>query len=117
MYSTEIASFLGTMQKISVNEYMLYSIVLLQGCGIMYKVVMWRLGCRRNGKKKKVTSSNDVEKQLNRIVVVPEGRGFTPVLSDAVQPAESKKIPLGRGHSITLEQEDNKATAQKSINE
>ena len=109
MYSTEIASFLGTMQKISVNEYMLYSVVLLQGCGLMYKVVMWRLGCKRNGKKK-VTSSDDVEKQLDRIVVVPEGRGFTPVLSAAVQPVETKKIPLGRGHSITLEQEDNKAT-------
>ena len=105
MYSTEIASFLGSLEKLSVNEYMLYSIVLLQCCGIMYKVVMWRLGCKRNGKKK-VTSSNDVEKQLNRIVVVPEGQGFTPVLSAAVQPAESKKIPLG--HSITLEQEDNK---------
>ena len=52
MYSTEIASFLGSMEKLSVNEYMLYSIVLLQGCGIMYKVVMWRLGCKRNGKKK-----------------------------------------------------------------
>ena len=74
MYSTEIASFLGTMQKISVDEYMLYSVVLLQGCGLIYKVVMWRLGCKRNGKKKKVTSSDDVEKQLNRIVVVPEGR-------------------------------------------
>ena len=86
MYSTEIASFLGTMQKISVDEYMLYSVVLLQGCGLMYKVVMWRLGCR----KKKV-ASNDVEKQLGRIVVV--------------QPAESKKV-----HSITTEEEDDKAT-------
>ena len=93
MYSTEIASFLGTLQKISVDEYMLYSVVLLQGCGLMYKVVMWRLGCKRNGKKKKVTSSDDVEKQLDRIVVV--------------QPVETKKIPLGRGHSITMEQEDN----------
>ena len=105
MYSTEIASFLGSLEKLSVNEYMLYSIVLLQGCGIMYKVVMWRLGCTRSGKKKKITPDNNVEKQLDRIVVVP------------VQPAESKKIPLGRGHSITLEQEDNKATVQKSINE
>ena len=110
MYSTEIASFLGTMQKISVNEYMLYSVVLLQGCGLMYKVVMWRLGCKRNGKKKKVTQDNDVEKQLHQIVVVPEGQRFTPVLSAAVQPVESKKIPLERGHSITLEQEDNKTT-------
>ena len=69
MYSTEIASFLGSLQKLSVDEYMLYSIVLLQGCGLMYKVVMWRLGCARSGKKKKVdSSSNDVEKQLDRIV-------------------------------------------------
>ena len=99
MYSTEIASFLGSLQKLSVDEYMLYSIVLLQGCGIMYKVVMWRLGCRRNGKKKKVTLDDDVEKQLGRIVVV--------------QPAESKKVPGGRGsavHSITMEQEDDKTT-------
>ena len=92
MYSTEIATFLGSLQKLSVDEYMLYSVVLLQGCGLMYKVVMWRLGC---GKKKKVapgttlsrSSSNDVEKQLDRIVVV--------------QPVESKKV-----HSITMEQED-----------
>ena len=91
MYSTEIASFLGSLEKLSVDEYMLYSIVLLQGCGLMYKVVMWRLGCRRNGKKKKVTSSDDVEKQLGRIVVV--------------QPAETKKV-----HSITMEQEDDKTT-------
>ena len=80
MYSTEIATFLGSLQKISVDEYMLYSVVLLQGCGLMYKVVMWRLGCR---KKKKVTSGNDVEKQLDRIVVV--------------QPVESKK------HTITMD--------------
>ena len=91
MYSTEIASFFGSLEKLSVDEYMLYSIVLLQGCGLMYKVVMWRLGCRRNGKKKKVTLDNDVEKQLGRIVVV--------------QPAESKKV-----HSITMEQEDDKTT-------
>ena len=98
MYSTEIASFLGTMQKISVDEYMLYSVVLLQGCGLIYKVVMWRLGCKRNGKKKKMASSDDVEKQLDRIVVV--------------QPVETKKIPLERRHSITMErEEDNKATA------
>ena len=84
MYSTEIASFLGSLEKLSVDEYMLYSIVLLQGCGLMYKVVMWRLGCR---KKKKVAPGNDVEKQLDRIVVV--------------QPVESKKV-----HSITMEQED-----------
>ena len=75
MYSTEIASFLGSLEKLSVDEYMLYSIVLLQGCGLMYKVVMWRLGCR---KKKKVAPGNDVEKQLDRIVVV--------------QPVESKKV-------------------------
>ena len=88
MYSTEIASFLGSLQKLSVDEYMLYSIVLLQGCGIMYKVVMWRLGCV---KKKKVTS-NDVEKQLDRIVVV--------------QPVESKKVSVaqsGQAHSITMD--------------
>ena len=54
MYSTEIATFLGSLQKLSVDEYMLYSVVLLQGCGLMYKVVMWRLGCTRSGKKKKV---------------------------------------------------------------
>ena len=78
MYSSEIASFLGSLQKLTVDEYMLYSIVLLQGCGIMYKVVMWRLGCARSGKKKKVTLDDDVEKQLGRIVVV--------------QPAESKKV-------------------------
>ena len=114
MYSTEIASFLGTMQKISVDEYMLYSVVLLQGCGLIYKVIMWRLGCKRNGNRKKAPppSYNDVEKQLNsqvdRIVVVPEGRSFTPVLSAAVQPAETKKV-----HSITMEreEEDDKATA------
>ena len=88
MYSTEIASFLGSLEKLSVDEYMLYSIVLLQGCGLMYKVVMWRLGCR---KKKKVAPGNDVEKQLDRIVVV--------------QPVESKKV-----HSITMEQEDDKTT-------
>ena len=102
MYSSEIASFLGSLQKLTVDEYMLYSIVLLQGCGIMYKVVMWRLGCTRSGKKKKVTLDDDVEKQLGRIVVV--------------QPAESKKVPLGRSsavsgvHSITMEQEDDKTT-------
>ena len=28
MYSTEIASFLGSLEKLSVDEYMLYSIVL-----------------------------------------------------------------------------------------
>ena len=84
MYSSEIASFLGSLQKLTVDEYMLYSIVFLQGCGIMYKVATWRLGCR---KKEKVASSNDVEKQLGRIVVV--------------QPAESKKV-----HSITTEQEE-----------
>ena len=98
MYSTEIASFLGSLQKISVDEYMLYSVVLLQGCGLMYKVIMWRLGCKRNGNKKKAPpppSYNDVEKQLNsqtdRIVVVQ------PV----VQPMETKK-----GHSITVEREE-----------
>ena len=53
MYSTEIASFLGSLQKISVDEYMLYSVVLLQGCGLMYKVIMWRLGCKRNGIEKR----------------------------------------------------------------
>ena len=101
MYSAEIASFLGTMQKISVNEYMLYSVVLLQGCGLMYKVVMWRLGCKRN-KKKPPPSYNDVEKQDNtrstpydRIVVV--------------QPVETKKVPE---HTITVEREmDNEVTA------
>ena len=93
MYSTEIATFLGSLQKLSVDEYMLYSVVLLQGCGLMYKVVMWRLGCTRSGKKK-VASSNDVEKQLDRIVVV--------------QPVESKKV--GGVHSITMEQEDDKTT-------
>ena len=87
MYSSEIASFLGSLQKLTVDEYMLYSIVLLQGCGIMYKVVMWRLGCTRSGKKKKVTLDDDVEKQLGRIVVV--------------QPAESKKV-----HSITMDTTD-----------
>ena len=92
MYSTEIASFLGSLQKLSVDEYMLYSVVLLQGCGLMYKVVMWRLGCTRSGKKKKKEAlGNDVEKQLDRIVVV--------------QPVESKKV-----HSITMEQEDDKTT-------
>ena len=96
MYSTEIASFLGSLQKLSVDEYMLYSVVLLQGCGLMYKVVMWRLGCIRSGKKKKVASSNDVEKQLDRIVVV--------------QPVESKKV-----HSITTEQEDDKATVKATV--
>ena len=90
MYSSEIASFLGSLQKLTVDEYMLYSIVLLQGCGIMYKVVMWRLGCTRSGKKKKVTLDDDVEKQLGRIVVV--------------QPAESKKV--SGVHSITMEQEE-----------
>ena len=110
MYSSEIASFLGSLQKLTVDEYMLYSIVLLQGCGIMYKVVMWRLGCRRSGKKK-VTLDDDVEKQLGRIVVV--------------QPAESKKVPVGRGsavsvaqsgvHSITMEQEDDKATVKATV--
>ena len=89
MYSTEIATFLGSLQKLSVDEYMLYSVVLLQGCGLMYKVVMWRLGCTRSGKKK--VTPNDVEKQLDRIVVV--------------QPVESKKA-----HSITMEQEDDKTT-------
>ena len=93
MYSTEIATFLGAMQKLSVDEYMLYSVVLLQGCGLMYKVVMWRLGCTRSGKKKKV-APNDVEKQLDRIVVV--------------QPVESKKV--SGVHSITMEQEDDKTT-------
>ena len=106
MYSTEIASFLGTMQKISVDEYMLYSVVLLQGCGLIYKVVMWRLGCKRNGNRKKVTSSNDdVEKQLD---------GLRPQLDRivVVQPVETKKVPLGRGHSITMErEEEDKATA------
>ena len=96
MYSSEIASFLGSLQKLTVDEYMLYSIVLLQGCGIMYKVVMWRLGCARSGKKKKVTLDDDVEKQLGRIVVV--------------QPAESKKV-----HSITTEQEDDKATVKVTV--
>ena len=96
MYSTEIASFLGSLQKISVDEYMLYSVVLLQGCGLMYKVIMWRLGCKRNGNRKKAPPSyNDVEKQLNsqtdRIVVVQ------PI----AQPAETKK-----GHSITMEREE-----------
>ena len=97
MYSTEIASFLGSLQKISVDEYMLYSVVLLQGCGLMYKVIMWRLGCKRNGNKKKAPppSYNDVEKQLNsqtdRIVVV----------QPMSQPAETKK-----GHSITVEREE-----------
>ena len=100
MYSTEIASFLGTLQKISVDEYMLYSVVLLQGCGLMYKVIMWRLGCKRNGNRKKAPppSYNDVEKQLNsqgdRIVVVP----VVPEGRINVQPAETKK-----GHSITME--------------
>ena len=93
MYSTEIATFLGAMQKLSVDEYMLYSVVLLQGCGLMYKIVMWRLGCTRSGKKK-VAPGNDVEKQLDRIVVV--------------QPVESKKV--SKAHAITMEQEDDKAT-------
>ena len=97
MYSTEIATFLGSLQKLSVDEYMLYSVVLLQGCGLMYKVVMWRLGCTRSGKKKKVAPGNDVEKQLDRIVVV--------------QPVESKKVSVAQsGHSITMEQEDDKTT-------
>ena len=81
MYSTEIATFLGAMQKLSVDEYMLYSIVLLQGCGLMYKVVMWRLGCR----KKKVTHK-DPESLIERVVVV--------------QPVESKK------HAITMDTTD-----------
>ena len=59
MYSTEIANFIGTMQKLNANEFMLYSVVLLQGCGLMYKIVSWRLGCR----KKKVTP-------LDQVVVV-----------------------------------------------
>ena len=90
MYSTEIASFLGSLQKISVDEYMLYSVVLLQGCGLMYKVIMWRLGCKRNGNRKKAPppSYNDVEKQLNsqadRIVV--------PVVPVMCNPRKQRKV-------------------------
>ena len=87
MYSTEIATFLGSLQKLSVDEYMLYSIVLLQGCGLMYKVVMWRLGCR---KKKKVTHK-DPESLIERVVVV--------------QPVDSKKVS-GQAHSITTDTTD-----------
>ena len=43
MYSTEIATFLGTMQKLSVDEYMLYSVVFtprmwinVQGCNVAF---------------------------------------------------------------------------------
>ena len=91
MYSTEIASFLGSLEKLSVDEYMLYSIVLLQGCGLMYKVVMWRLGCR---KKKKVTHK-DPESLIERVVVV--------------QPVDSKKVSgalSGQAHSITTDTTD-----------
>ena len=45
MYSTEIATFLGSLQKISVDEYMLYSVVLtprlrinVQGCNVAFGV-------------------------------------------------------------------------------
>ena len=62
MYSTEIASFLGSLQKISVDEYMLYSVVLLQGCGLMYKVIMWRLGCKRNGNRKEGTATTKLQR-------------------------------------------------------
>ena len=95
MYSTEIATFLGTMQKLSVDEYMLYSVVLLQGCGLMYKVVMWRLGCR----KKKKVAHKDPESFIERVVVV--------------QPADSKKVSgarsgaqSGQAHSITTDTTD-----------
>ena len=61
MYSTELANLIGTMQKLSIDEFMLYSVVLLQGCGLMYKIVTWRLGCR----KKKETP-------LDQVVIVGE---------------------------------------------
>ena len=109
MYSTEIASFLGSLQKLSVDEYMLYSIVLLQGCGIMYKVVMWRLGCTRSGKKKKV-AYKDPESLIERVVVV--------------QPVESKKVSgarsgalSGQAHSITTDTTDTLAPTVEVITE
>ena len=92
MYSTEIASFLGTLQKLSVDEYMLYSVVLLQGCGLMYKVVMWRLGC---GKKKKVTYK-DPESLIERVVVVQPGK----------EVELPKKTLSGQAHSITTDTTD-----------
>ena len=64
MYSTELANLIRTMQKLSIDEYMLYSFVLLQGCGLMYKVVTWRLGCR----KKKETSVAP----LDQVVIVED---------------------------------------------
>ena len=64
---------------------------LLQGCGLMYKVVMWRLGCR---KKKKVTP-NDVEKQLDRIVVIQPGKEV-----------ELPKKHSGQAHAITMDTAD-----------
>ena len=64
MYSTEIANFIGTMQKLNTNEFMLYSVVLLQGCGLMYKIVTWRLGCIKSRKKK--------ETPLDQVVIVGE---------------------------------------------
>ena len=71
MYSTEISTLIGALQKLSVDEYMLYSVVFLQSCGLMYKVVMWRLGCR----KKKATHK-DPESLLDRVVVVQAGKAL-----------------------------------------
>ena len=93
MYSTEIASFLGTLQKLSVDEYMLYSVVLLQGCGLMYKVVMWRLGC---GKKKKKVTYKDPESLIERVVVVQPGK----------EVELPKKTLSGQAHSITTDTTD-----------
>ena len=81
MYSTELATVFGTMQKLSVDEYMLYSVVFLQSCGLVYKAVMWRLGCRKKQKIK------DPESLLDRVVVV--------------QPVDSQKK-----HSITTDTTD-----------
>ena len=98
MYSTEIATFLGAMQKLSVDEYMLYSVVLLQGCGLMYKVVMWRLGCRR--KKQKI---KDPESLLDRVVVVQAGGAV-----------DSQKKHSGQAHSITTDTTDTTSSTVKT---
>ena len=82
MYITEFKNLIVTMDKLNADQLILYGVLLFQTVGIMYKIVSWKLNCR---KKPKNLSSGFV-------IVEPK--------DVAVKIEEPKKQ---KGHPITIE--------------
>ena len=51
MYVVEFANLMSTMNKLDVDQLMLYGVVLYQGLGLMWKVALWRMNCKTRKKE------------------------------------------------------------------